>query len=325
MARHNVLILSAGRRVELLQAFQHELTARIGGASVYAADLRPDLSSACQLAACSFAVPRATDASYPAFLAELCAQQNIGLIVPTIDTELLVLSEHREAFAKDETEIAVSDAKLILQCRDKRKTATLFASIGIDTPRIFAPDSITFPCFAKPYDGSSSAGAQRVDSADVAALLLAENDRMMFMELVGSDHREFTVDAYFDRGGTMRAMVPRERIETRAGEVSKGVTRRGAVGDWLASRLGRLQGARGCITLQLFVKPDGSSFRAIEINPRFGGGFPLSYASGANFPGWLIDEYIMQAAPDFTDIWEADLLMLRYDAKVLSHGFHETR
>jgi carbamoyl-phosphate synthase large subunit len=223
------------------------------------------------------------------------------------------------------TSIAISDSVLISQCRDKRKTGVLFTSIDIDTPTVYATDSISFPCFSKPYDGSSSVGATKVESADAVPALLAANDRLMFMEFVGSDHREFTVDAYFDCIGILRAMVPRERIETRAGEVSKGVTRRGLVSDWLAPRLARLSGARGCITLQLFVNPDTQSFRAIEINPRFGGGFPLSYAAGANFPGWLIDEYILRTEPDWRDDWEADLMMLRYDAKVLVHGQHDSR
>jgi carbamoyl-phosphate synthase large subunit len=62
-------------------------------------------------------------------------------------------------------------------------------------------------------------------------------------------------------------------------------------------------------------------FAALEINPRFGGGFPLSYSAGANYPGWLIDEYILGKEVPFFDAWEDRLLMLRYDAKVLVHGY----
>ncbi|SKO11952.1 carbamoyl phosphate synthase-like protein [Mycobacteroides abscessus subsp. massiliense] len=55
----------------------------------------------------------------------------------------------------------------------------------------------------------------------------------------------------------------------------------------------------------------------MEINPRFGGGFPLTYAAGGNYPGWLIQEYIGGQDIPFSDDWENNLIMLRYDAKVL--------
>ena len=74
--------------------------------------------------------------------------------------------------------------------------------------------------------------------------------------------------------------VPRLRIETRAGEVSKGLTSKGIVYDYLKDKLINLKGARGVITLQIFVNKKNKIFRAIEINPRFGGGYPLSYAAG---------------------------------------------
>jgi carbamoyl-phosphate synthase large subunit len=67
----------------------------------------------------------------------------------------------------------------------------------------------------------------------------------------------------------------------------------------------------------LFVKPDVKRYAALEINPRFGGGYPLSYAAGAKYPGWLIDEYLLNKEVPFFDGWESDLLMLRYDSQVL--------
>jgi carbamoyl-phosphate synthase large subunit len=320
-SRQNILILSAGRRVELLQAFQTECRKRLPEAFVGAVDLKPELSSACQIADKCFTGPRATDDGYVQFLADLCAREDIGLVVPTIDTELLVLSQNKNMFAQSGTTVVISDEVLISKCRDKRRTADVFNGLDIGTPKIFGRNSITFPCFAKPYDGSSGIDASRIETeADITKAMDA-NARMMFMELVDIvNYKEFTVDAYFDRNGSLQSMVPRERIETRAGEISKGITRRGALSKWLRPKLAGLNGAMGCITLQLFANADFTDFKAIEINPRFGGGYPLSYSAGANFPGWLIDEYILGAAPDFSDDWEADLLMLRYDAKVLVHG-----
>ena len=61
--------------------------------------------------------------------------------------------------------------------------------------------------------------------------------------------------------------------------------------------------------------------KGIEINPRFGGGYPLSYLAGGNFPKWIIQEYIYNEKLDYYHDWEDNLLMLRYDDEVLVHGY----
>ena len=313
----NVLILAAGRRVELVQAFKADLEARLAQARVFASDLQPQLSAACQVADQAFVLPRVNDASYASALLRLCQDNGIGLVVPTIDTELQLLACQRERFASLGVHLVISDQALIADCRDKRRTAALFGAVGIATPAIYSRDAIRFPAFAKPYDGSRSIGAVALMTADALTPALLADQKLMFMQFVGPDHVEYTVDAYYDRGGALRCMVPRQRLEVRSGEVSKGVTRRGAVYDYLVPKLSHVPGARGCLTIQLFVNLETGACAGIEINPRFGGGFPLTHAAGAPYPGWLIDEYLMGGSVAFFEGWKADLVMLRYDAKVL--------
>ena len=317
---NNVLLLSAGRRVELAQAFLAELSARNMPAKLCATDLAPELSAACQVVDLSIKAPRVTDPTYIGFLLDTCAQHQIGLVVPTIDTELLLLAEHRDEFDRRGINLVVSDSSLVRACRDKRATARLFCELDIDTPEIYERTSLQFPCFGKPYDGSCSVGAVRIQEPSMLTEAMLADEKMMFMEYIDSSHTEFTVDAYFSKAGELGALVPRQRIEVRSGEISKGVTRKTHVYDYLLPRLRKLQGARGCITLQLFANEGTGRYAALEINPRFGGGFPLSYSAGANYPGWLIDEYLLGKQIDFFEDWEENLMMLRYDAKVLVHG-----
>ena len=98
MSNYNVLITSAGRRVELVQAFQKELKGVFASAVVYTADMQPVLSSACQVSDGSLVVPRVTDDGYIDKLLELCLQNRVGMVVPTIDTELQVLAENCSLF-----------------------------------------------------------------------------------------------------------------------------------------------------------------------------------------------------------------------------------
>ena len=316
---NNVLILSAGRRVELAQAFTYEIKARGLNAKMLATDSKPELSAACGVVDVAVKSPRVDDPSYIDFLLSICKEYQVGLVIPTIDTELLLLAQSRDTFSAEGVHLIISNEALVRDCRDKRLTASLFSNLGIDTPRIFKRMDIQFPCFAKPYDGSCSIGASVVQNVGMLSEAMLADEKMMFMELIDGSHTEFTVDAYYDQSGRLVCFVPRQRVEVRGGEVSKGVTRRNDIYDYLLPKLERLNGARGCITLQLFANFDTGRFAALEINPRFGGGYPLSYSAGANYPGWLIDEYILNKKISFFDAWEANLLMLRYDAKVLVH------
>jgi carbamoyl-phosphate synthase large subunit len=144
----------------------------------------------------------------------------------------------------------------------------------------------------------------------------------MFREYLNPEsHTEFTVDLYYDRSSRLKCIVPRQRIEIRGGEVSKGVTRKNKLIHFLSDRIEFLDGARGCITLQVFVHNDTENVYGIEINPRFGGGYPLSYHAGANYPKWIIEEYYLNKEINRFDEWKDNLLMLRYDEEIIVNDF----
>lgn len=213
----------------------------------------------------------------------------------------------------------VSNVDLVRACRDKRLTADLFRDHGIRTPRLApAPSPGDYPLIAKPYDGSSSIGVRVLRSeSDLTPDLVADPKNIFCEYLEPREHDEYTVDMYYDRDSALKCLVPRLRIETRGGEVSKGRTSKLSPLLEVGDRLRELEGARGCITAQFFLNKATKELAGIEINPRFGGGFPLSYESGANFPAWLINEYLLNGHVDPFDDWTDHLTMLRYDAHVL--------
>lgn len=319
--KNNILILSAGRRVELVQDFQTEAARFSDGISVFATDLNPRMSSACHVSDGSFEVPPISADSYIDSIFNLAVRENIGLIIPTIDTELQKLADERERFEAASVHIVVSDSDFIAQCRDKRKTATLFARYGIRSPEIYDRKKLVFPCFDKPYDGSRAIGAKRIDTpADLTPEVLADT-KLMFCQFIDIENKfsEFTVDMYYDRQCRLKCAIPRKRLEVRSGEISKGVTCKNSLYQTLLEKMSVLQGARGCITAQFFYNEETGEFYGVEINPRFGGGFPLTYAAGGNYPSRLMREYLGDEEIPFSDDWENNLIMLRYDAKVLVH------
>jgi carbamoyl-phosphate synthase large subunit len=107
----------------------------------------------------------------------------------------------------------------------------------------------------------------------------------------------------------------------RSGEINKGVTRKNEIIPLFREKLSFIEGAVGCLTIQLFLNRKTRHVIGIEINPRFGGGFPLSYLAGANYPQWLIKEYFLNENINYFEDWEDNLLMLRYDDEILVKNY----
>ena len=129
--------------------------------------------------------------------------------------------------------------------------------------------------------------------------------------------REYTVNLFFDRQ-QLRCAIPHLRIETRAGEVSKAVTERVPQLSALASKLGEaLRGrAFGSLCFQAIITPGGEA-ALLEINARFGGGYPLADHAGASFAQWLL-EIVLGRECTAHDHWHEHVQMLRYDASVFT-------
>ena len=80
------------------------------------------------------------------------------MVIPTIDSELLVLSTSREYFKSFGVNLIISEVSLVKACRNKNQLTKIFHEMRLDTPLIYNNDNLSFPCFVKPYDGSSSNG-----------------------------------------------------------------------------------------------------------------------------------------------------------------------
>lgn len=311
---HNILITSAGQRVALVRNFKETLNRYYPDSKVYTTDMNPLMAPAAYVSDGSFEVLRVTDPEYIAQLLELCKSNNVGMVVPTIDTELIVLSEHREQFAANGISVCVSSPDFIQLCRDKRNTSVFFEHHGVRVPKTIDKSNPTFPIFAKPYDGSLSINLHRIFSKEELTPQILEDPKLLFMEYIDSNvYKEYTVDMYYGKDHNVKCIVPRERIKIRAGEINKGRTAKNDIVDFLKNRLGYIEGCFGCVCLQLFYHPETKDIVGIEINPRFGGGYPLTYMSGANFPDLLIRECFLNQKVEYFDDWKDNMLMLRFD------------
>lgn len=316
----NILITSAGRRVALVRAFIKELRQVCPEGRVFCADINTELSAACQVADGFFNVPRVTDPDYINNLVRICIDNDIKMVVPTIDTELIPLAASKDKFSGRGINCIVSDIELVKACRNKKETNKLFNKLDLDFAKEQDINNLHYPVFIKPKDGSCSKDIYVVKSeGDFNSDYFTNSNFMVLEYLDPKCHTEFTLDIYFNKESEISCIVPRQRIETRGGEISKGITKKNFLIDYIKEKLSPINGFYGCVTMQVFVRNETNYVYAIEINPRFGGGYPLSYNSGANYPKWLIEEYFLNKKIDYFSGWEDKLLMLRYDDEILKH------
>ncbi|MDO4230247.1 MAG: ATP-grasp domain-containing protein [Capnocytophaga sp.] len=318
----NILITSAGQRVSLVKFFQQEIKKLNSENKVYTIDSAPILAPACIISDGYEKVCNVTNPNYIDTLLTICKKWKIKIIIPTIDTELLILSENKNFLLDNGIIPIISSPDFVKKCRDKYLTNIFFSTNNINTPKIIDKKKLKFPLFIKPYDGSSSKNTHIVKNISELSDAHLSNPKLMFMEYIDPAlYDEYTVDAYYDKQHQLKCLVPRKRIFVRAGEINKGVTHKNEIVNFIKSRLNKIEGAIGCLTMQFFFNPDTKKIIGIEINPRFGGGYPLSYSAGANYPKYIIDEYILNKEIEFFDNWENNLLMLRYDNEVLVHNY----
>ena len=317
---HNILITSAGKRVVLVKIFQKTLKELGLDGKVYTVDMRPEMAPAGFVSEECIRVPRCTSPDYVDTLLQICEEKQIAIVVPTIDTELMVLAQNRARFEAQGVHLVISDADFIKVCCDKRLTDSLFEDLGIAVPKHLDKDHASFPMFAKPYDGSLSVNTHVIKSEEELTPDILEDPKLLFMEYIDKkEYKEYTVDMYYGIDGQVKGIVPRERLEVRAGEINKGITRKNSIVSYLKERMATMKGVRGCICLQLFYRASDQDIKGIEINPRFGGGFPLSYYANANFVEYILREYLLKEQIAYSEEWLDHTLMLRYDEDVIIH------
>ncbi len=314
-----MLLSSAGRRVELLEAFRQSARELGIALTVLASDLAPEWSAACQRADRSFAVPRADDPGFVPTMLEICRANQIALLVPTIDTELVALSRAAGDFAAIGTRVAVSEPGFVAIARDKLATAQALAAAGLPTVRTDQldavranPDEWPWPLLIKPRHGS----AGRLISVLQSPADLPEHEPEPLIAQLLLQGPEYTINMFFDRNGKAHCVIPHRRVQVRAGEVEKGITERHDELCRIGWRIAEaLSGIRGVICFQVILDPAGPAI--FEINARFGGGYPLAHAAGATFARWLLEE--SAGLPlSANDAWREGITMLRYDAAVFA-------
>lgn len=339
--RPNILLSSAGRRTYLVEWFREALAGR---GLVHASNSDPAATS---LAAADRGVvtPLIYSDEYVPFMLDYCERERIGAIVPLFDVDVPVLAEHRSEFEAIGCFPVVASAEFASACSDKLATAELLASAGIPRPATYVgargfmyavgQGEASFPAFIKPRWGMGSIGlAEAADELELRALcgIVERKVRNSYLRFESSadepgrgvivqpkiDATEYGMDVYCDLSGRYRGCVVRRKAAMRAGETDIAeVVDDDARFESLARSLARLSRHPGCMDVDVFDA--GGELMVLEMNARFGGGYPFSHAAGADMPcalvAWLRGE---ECGPDaltvkIPGIYMKDMTIVRAD------------
>lgn len=314
----NVLILSAGRRVELINCFKRAKERLKVKGSIVAADAS-ELAPALYFADINEVVPRISDNDgYIKAIVNICRNFNISLIVPTIDTELLLLSERKAEIEETGAKVLISDERVTRICRDKKNTQEFLEENGFLVPHMLGeaelrnPEKLTYPLFIKPRDGSSSINAFQVHNAEELEMYLKLIENPIVQEYI--EGTEYTIDAFLDFESNLITAVPRVRIATRSGEIAKGIIKKDReIIEDIRKLMDKLKPI-GHITVQCKKTKRGIEY--IEINPRFGGGAPMSIMAGADSCENLY-RLLRGEKLKYNEKYRENLTFLRFDQSIM--------
>lgn len=285
----NILVLSAGRRVELIKLLKEARDKLNIEGNVVAADMS-ETAPALYFADNRYILPRIGSEDYVSKLIQICKNEEISLVVPTIDTELDILSEKRE-YLQEQTgaRILVSSHDCIDICNDKIKTAKFFKENGFDYPYTYSSEELNLkqyklPLFIKPKDGSSSVNAFKIVSDKELDFFREYIQNPIVQECVCG--QEYTFDIFVDFDGNTISIVPRKRLAVRSGEILKGQIDMDPLLIKQVRPIVEKLKPIGHITIQ-GICDEKKKIKFIEINPRFGGGAPMSIMAGADSCAWL--------------------------------------
>lgn len=304
----NILFTCAGRRNYLLRYFREALDSR---GKIYASDMSstaPALHEADE----SFTVPALTESSYIPALLELCEKKSVGLIISLNDIELPILAAHRDVFETSGTKVLVSSQEVVDVCFDKLKTVEFLRGNGLQYPQTFIEFSaaelamqegrVKFPLFVKPRWGSASLQIFRVDTLEelrhafqlahiqLQKTFLKVDDKVAAESILIQEALpgcEYGLDILNDMDGNARSVYVKKKLAMRAGETDKSRLVDEPVLTELGMKIGKLLGHIGNLDCDVFY--DGRVANVLELNPRFGGGYPFSHACGANYPSAILE------------------------------------
>lgn len=317
----NVLITNVGRRGYLVDYLKESPSFN---GKVYTSDCDETASGLYGNNDGHFILPKPVDdeQEYTHKLKKLCKQKDISIVIPVIDPEIFFLSKYRDEFLKEGINIIVSNHKVLDICYNKALMNDFLEENGFLVPytyeklEAFETDykagKTQFPVMLKPIYGSGSIETYKIENIESLKSLF--HDGMMIQEFLAGD--EYGVDVFNTFEFEPVRCVVKKKIAMRSGETDKALSVENKDIQKLILKLARVLGHIGNLDCDI-IKTSRGLF-VIDLNPRFGGGYPATHATGTNLISLLVDMVEgKKIEPDF-DSYKKNLLVMK-EIKIRVH------
>ncbi len=303
----NILLTSVGRRAYMVKYFKKELD---GNGEVHVCN-SDDLTVAFQYADKAVISPLIYSDEYIPFLLKYCKENKIDILISLFDIDLLMLSKHKKDFEKIGTRVIVSDEWFVSICNDKWKTYLFLKENGFNVPKTYlsigevmgAIDAgiLSYPIIVKPRFGCGSIAMSVAEDEMSLLYYFSRNtravkntylkyesesveDKIIFQEFLKG--QEYGVDCINNLDGNFVNAIVKKKLAMRAGETDIAETAECPEIYETVKKLANISKHIANVDMDVFMV-NGKPY-ILEMNARFGGGYPFSYVAGCNLPKAII-------------------------------------
>ena len=313
----NILITSAGRRTYLVKYFKDYLK---GNGEVHVANSSA-LSPTFEVADKYVVTPLIYDDSYIPFLLKYCKNNNISAIISLFDIDLPVLAKHRNEFENIRTKLIISDYDFVNICNDKWESFNYLKENNLPVPKTYIDlenaiediknNNLHYPLIIKPRWGCGSLSIFRVNNEEELRVLYKKcreeilnsylkyeankniDKSVLIQEII--DGEEYGMDVINDLNGNYMNTIIRKKVGMRSGETDCAEIMNIPELKRIGESLSKL--SKHIANLDVDVLGKDGMYYVLELNARFGGGYPFSHLSGVNLPGAIIEWLDGKEAP----------------------------
>lgn len=314
----NILLTSVGRRSYMVKYFKEAL----GETGEVHVSNSSSLTPAFLYADKTTVTPIIYDNDYIPFLLNYTSENKINAVMSLFDIDLPILSKNKALFEEKGITVIVSDKDVINICNDKIKTVQFLTQNGIQSPRTYnslaeVTDAIergevTYPFIIKPRWGMGSIGVFEANNEEELYVLYNKtlNEiKSSYLKYESSEElskgiiiqekllgTEYGLDIINDLNGQYITTIVKQKFQMRAGETDSAKTVDSPLIRELGELIGTTLGHIGNLDVDIFVEKNIPY--VLEMNARFGGGYPFSHIAGVNLPQAIVHWLKNEKAPD---------------------------